>query len=280
MGRHIDDAEGSAPAEAPELSVVIPVYNEEAILERSVAELCEGLDVHGLHYEIILAENGSRDRTVERGEQVCARRPRVRIFSYPEPNYGGALREGIFRARGRFVICEEIDLCDVDFHRRALEVLRRGEADVVIGSKAMRGADDTRPLFRRVATRVYNRVLRVTLGFSGTDTHGLKALRRDAILPVAARCVVEYDVFASELVIRAERSGLRVHELPVTIEEKRAPSIHLVRRVPRVLRNLARLMVSIHWSSPVASDGPPCTSAGGPGAEPSTEPAADPPAES
>src|SRR5690606_8216142 len=176
--------------------------------------------------------------------------------SYPEPNYGGALREGIYRARGRFVVCEEIDLCDVGFHLRALELLRRDQADVVIGAKAMRGAEATRPLPRRMATRVYNAVLRVTLGFSGTDTHGLKALRREAILPVAARCVVEHDVFASELVIRAERSGLRVRELPVTVEEKRAPSVHLVRRVPRVLRNLARLMVSIHLSSAVTSDEP------------------------
>ncbi len=247
-----DEARG-----APELSLVIPVYNEEAILEASVEELCDALDEHGLRYEIILAENGSRDRTVELGQQLSERRPQVTMLSYPEPNYGGALREGIYRARGRFVICEEIDLCDVDFHLRALELLRADAADVVIGSKAMQGAEDTRPLSRRVATRVYNRVLRVTLGFSGTDTHGLKALRRDAVLSVAARCVVEHDVFASELVIRAERSGLRVRELPVTVEEKRAPSIHLVRRVPRVLRNLAQLMVSIHWSSSVTSDEPP-----------------------
>ncbi len=247
---------GGTDEEAPELSLVIPVYNEEAILEASLGELCDQLDAEDLRYEVIVAENGSRDRTVELARKVSAERPQVRLVSYPEPNYGGALREGIYRARGRFVICEEIDLCDVGFHLRALAVLRADEADVVIGSKAMRGAEDSRPLSRRLATRVYNRVLRITLGFTGTDTHGLKALRRDAILPVAARCVVEHDVFASELVIRAERSGLRVRELPVVIEEKRAPSIHLARRVPRVLRNLARLMISIHLSSGVTSDEP------------------------
>jgi len=236
--------------------VVIPVYNEEAILEQSLCELCDRLDAEGLDYEVVVAENGSHDRTTEIGQRVAAARPRVRVISYPEPNYGGALREGIYRAKGRFVICEEIDLCDVDFHSSALEILRRDDADVVIGSKAMRGAEDTRPFSRRVATKIYNGVLRVTLGFSGTDTHGLKALRREAVLPVVARCVVEHDVFASELVIRAERSGLRVREVPVKIEEKRAPSIQLTRRVPRVLRNLARLMVSIHLSSGVSSDEP------------------------
>lgn len=231
----------------PELSVVIPIYNEQAILESSVTELIAELEHAGLDFEVVLAENGSRDRTVAIAEQLAERFPgQLRWFSYPEPNYGGALREGIFRARGQFVICEEIDLCNVDFHLRALELLRRDEADLVIGSKAMAGAHDRRPLIRRAGTKVYNKLLRITLGFSGTDTHGLKAMRRSVLAPVVARCIVDYDVFASELVIRAEREGLRVLEIPVEIAEKRAPSINLAKRVPRVLGNLGRLMVSIH----------------------------------
>jgi glycosyltransferase involved in cell wall biosynthesis len=237
----------------PELSIVIPIYNEESILEASVTELIAELEQAELDFEIVLAENGSRDRTVAIAEQLAERWPtRLRWFSYPEPNYGGALREGIFRARGRFVVCEEIDLCNVDFHLRALELLRRDEADLVIGSKAMAGAHDQRPLVRRAGTKVYNKLLRVTLGFSGTDTHGLKAMRRAALAPIAAHCIVDYDVFASELVIRAEREGLRVLEIPVEIAEKRAPSINLAKRVPRVLGNLGRLMVSIHLGKDVS----------------------------
>ncbi len=133
------------------------------------------------------------------------------------------------------MLCEEIDLCDLDFHRRALELLRSGEAELVIGSKAMPGAHDRRPLGRRAATRIYNGLLRVTLGFHGTDTHGLKAFRRAALLPVVGRCIVGHDVFASELVIRAEREGVRVREIPVELAEKRAPSVRLLRRVPKVL---------------------------------------------
>ncbi|PRP96023.1 glycosyltransferase [Enhygromyxa salina] len=240
----------------PELSVVIPIYNEESILEASVTQLFSELEAAGLDFEVVLAENGSSDATVSIAEQLAERHAgRLRWFSYPEPNYGGALREAIFRARGKFVICEEIDLCNVDFHLRALERLREDRADLVIGSKAMAGAHDKRPLARRTATKVYNGLLRVSLGFSGTDTHGLKALRRSAVAPIAARCIVDYDVFASELVIRAEREGLRVVEIPVEIEEKRAPSINLARRVPRVLGNLGRLMVSIHLGKDLADLG-------------------------
>ncbi len=232
---------------ALELTVIIPVYNEEAILAESVDGLLRGFAAFGLSaYEIVLAENGSRDRTREIAAELSRMHPQVRTFSCAAPNYGAALREGIEGARGEYVLCEEIDLCDLEFHRRALALLRAGEVDLVIGSKAMRGAHDRRPLARRAATRLYNGLLRALLGFSGTDTHGLKAFRRAALAPVVARCIVGHDVFASELVIRAERDGLRVREIPVELAEKRPPSVHLLRRVPRVLHHLLRLMMAIH----------------------------------
>ena len=232
----------------PEVSIVIPVYNEAGIVAESVEGLCTELGELGWRFEIVLAENGSKDDTAAIGHALAAVHPEVVVLSCPEPNYGGALRRGIAMARGTFVICEEIDLCDVEFHARAVDILRSGSADMVVGSKAMRGAHDTRPLRRRVATRVYNRVLRLALGFRGTDTHGLKAFVRAKVGPIAERCVVEHDVFASELVVRAHREGLRVLEIPVDVHEKRAPSIRLLHRVPRVLKNLGRLMVAIHGS--------------------------------
>jgi hypothetical protein len=138
----------------------------------------------------------------------------------------------------------------VDFHARALEILRAGEAAMVIGSKAMRGANDTRPLRRRIATRAYNGLLRIAVGFRGTDTHGLKAFARAPLMPVVDACVVEFDVFASELVVRAHREGLRVLEIPVQVHEKRAPSIRLLHRVPRVLRHVVRLVGAVHGPAP------------------------------
>jgi glycosyltransferase involved in cell wall biosynthesis len=239
---------------APDVSIVIPVYNEEGILREAVTELLDGLDVvrHALHapeltFEVILAENGSRDRTAELARNLSTERPEVRSFSLGEPNYGKALRKGILEARGAFVICDEIDLCDLDFHRRALEHLRHHDCDMVVGSKAMKGASDERPLLRRTATRVINGMLRVALDFRGTDTHGLKAFDRRALLPVVEACVIDRDLFASELVIRAGRATLRVIEIPIRLHEKRPPAINLVRRVPHVLRGMAKLTYVIRF---------------------------------
>ncbi len=230
-----------------ELSVVIPIYNEATILESSVATLVTGLRKLGVAFEVILAENGSRDDTPGAIARCESAFEEVHGFHYPEPNYGGALREGIYRARGTYVLCEEIDLCDLTFAERALGILRNKEASFVVGSKAMRGARDHRPWKRRVATRVYNKMLRVAVGFRGTDTHGLKAFVRSDALPTVGACVVEYDVFASELVIRAERAGLRIMEIPVDVEEKRAPSVDLFKRVPRVVRHVAQLVTAVRW---------------------------------
>jgi glycosyltransferase involved in cell wall biosynthesis len=230
---------------APEVSFVIPVFNEEAILHAAVVDLRERLLPHGLSYEIILAENGSLDQTAVVARQLGARYPEVKLTQSPEPNYGRALREGILSARGRFVICEEIDLCDVDFHLQALTRLRAGEADLVIGSKLIGGARDQRPLLRHTASQLYTAVLRLLFDFRGTDTHGLKAFRRDKLLPIVEACRIDRDVFASELVIRAYREPLRVLELPVRVMEKRPPSINLLRRIPGVVKSLAKLTWAI-----------------------------------
>ena len=231
--------------DAPEVSIVIPVYNEEAILHAAVVDLRERLLDCRFSYEVVLAENGSRDGTVRVGLELADRYPEVELFSVGEPNYGLALRRGIARARGELVICEEIDLCDTDFHRRAVDILRGRRADLVIGSKLIAGAEDARPLFRHAASQIYTQLLRTLLGFRGTDTHGLKAFRKEVVAPIAERCVVDRDVFASELVIRAYRAGVAVEEVPVRLMEKRPPSINLVRRVPAVMKNLYRLTRAI-----------------------------------
>ena len=226
---------------SPEISIVIPVYNEEGILHAAIVDLRERLAPYAWSYEIVLAENGSRDRTREIAVELEEKYPEVRHISAGEPNYGKALRMGILAAKGELVLADEIDLCDTDFHRRAVELLRQRKADLVIGSKLIGGAQDERPLFRHVASQFYTGILRLTLGFRGTDTHGLKGFRRDLLAPIAAACVVEKDVFASEFVIRAYRKHLNVVEIPTRVLEKRPPSINLMKRVPNVLKSLVKL---------------------------------------
>jgi glycosyltransferase involved in cell wall biosynthesis len=229
--------------DGPQVSVVIPVFEEASIVLEATLDLCNKLEELGpplADYEVLLAENGSTDATPRMLRELAAANSRVRWLHEDQPNYGRALKRGILEARGRLVICDEIDLCDTAFYRRALPLLEQG-VDLVVGSKAMLGADDRRPLVRRLATRVINTLLWVATGFSGTDTHGLKAFRRERLVEVARACRVDRDLFASEFVIRAERMGRVVREIPIALREKRPPSVRLLRRVPRVLKGLVEL---------------------------------------
>jgi glycosyltransferase involved in cell wall biosynthesis len=224
-----------------DVSIVIPIYNEEGILHSAVVDLHERLTPLGLRYEIVLAENGSRDRTLEVCRELESKYREVRSLSVGEPNYGRALRAGILDARGDIVICDEIDLCDVDFYREAMHFFGTDRADMVIGSKLIEGASDQRPMFRHATSIVYTTLLRLLLDFEGSDTHGLKAFRRAIVTPIVTACLTDKDVFASELVIRAYRAGVRIEEIPIRVVEKRPPSINLLKRVPNVLKSLGKL---------------------------------------
>ena len=143
------------------------------------------------------------------------------------------------------VVCDEIDLCLPEFYRDALKIFKEGGAEMVIGSKRAKGANDQRPFGRRFATFILNMMLKVLLGLKGTDTHGVKAFVKAPLMPVMDKCLVGKDIFASEFVIRAERAGIKIAEVPVSLDEKRAPSINLIKRVPKVLSNLAYLFWNI-----------------------------------
>lgn len=240
--------------------MVIPVYNEEAIVDGALRRYHAELSALGRPFEIVISANGCRDSTVALVRELANTHTGLVVLESDVPDYGRALRQGILMARGDIVVCDEIDLCDIGFVKRALRRLDHDECDLVVGSKAMPGARDRRPLTRRIATRVINGLLWATLDFRGTDTHGLKAFRRAALLPVVGACVVNKDLFASELVIRAGRDGLRIQEIPIELEEQRSPPIQLVKRVPRVLRDLGRLVLAVRLDrgapgSHVSADG-------------------------
>ncbi|HLC34723.1 MAG TPA: glycosyltransferase family 2 protein [Anaerolineales bacterium] len=222
------------------LSVVVPVHNEEAILESQVTAMAAGLARLGRPFELLIVENGSTDRTLRLGQDLAKRVPGVRVLTLPEGDYGLALRHGILQARNDVVIVFNVEFWSLEFVDIALAALQTRE--MVIGSKSAPGAHDERPALRRTITRTYNLMLRWLWGFDGTDTHGMKAFHRAALAPIVEVCRSSGFVFDTELVLRAQRAGVSKIELPTDARELRAPSNRsLFRRVPDVLANLLRL---------------------------------------
>jgi glycosyltransferase involved in cell wall biosynthesis len=227
---------------APQVSVVMPAFNEAEILATTVKSVVEGLEVRGRAFEVIVVENGSTDGTLAIARQLAEEYPSLRIEHRPEADYGRALRAGLLSAEGDAVVNFDTDYFDLDFLEAAVaQVLAPGGPAIVVGSKRGEGANDKRDPIRKLATLVFSTILRVVFGLKVSDTHGIKAMQREVVEPYARICTFGQDLFDTELILRVERAGLRTAEIPVEVRELRQARSTFVTRVPRTLRGLCRL---------------------------------------
>lgn len=234
-----------ASRETPKLaSVALPVHNEGTTLRNQLPQMVRSLRSVLPEFELVLCENGSTDDTLEQIRRFQADYPEIRFSQIPAADYGLALKRALSDCRGEYVFIFNADFWSADFVRSGVPLL--GEYDLVIGSKAMAGATDQRPLFRRLITRSFNTFLRLFYGFRGTDTHGLKALRRTSVQPLVEQCVTNHFVFDTELVLRAQRKGLKIKEIPVRVQEMRQPTVRsLIARGPKVTGYLIQLWFAL-----------------------------------
>lgn len=195
-------------------------------------------------FELIVCENGSTDDTLEQIQRLQTAYPEIRVSRISTGDYGLALKRALADCRGEFVFIFNADFWDAGFVRSGLELLR--DCDLVIGSKTMAGAQDRRPFSRRLITHSFNAFLQGFYGLRGTDTHGLKGFRRASVQPLVERCMTNHFIFETELVLRAQRKGLRIQEIPVQVREMRPPSIRsLIARGPHVTRDLIQLWFAL-----------------------------------
>ena len=230
----------------------MPAHNEAAFLDATVGEILRGLRSRDLTFEVLVVENGSTDATRTLAGDLAAREPEVVVHTRPEADYGEAIRDGILTARGDAVVLFDVDYYDLEFLDRALVRLDEAStpsaapvaaAAIVVGSKRAPGTSDTRPWPRRAVTAGFATILRLGFGLSVSDTHGMKLMRRTAVEPLARQCRTGADLFDTELILRAERAGLVVAELPVTVRELRPSRTPILRRALRTVFGLLRLRV-------------------------------------
>jgi len=221
------------------MTLVIPVYNEASFLPGALERLYGDLAQVEAAVDVILAENGSTDGTAELGRELAKTYPNLAVIELPEPDYGGAMRAGFLAATGDWVFNSDIDYFSGSFMAKVVSLA--DDADVVLASKRDPESDDRRSPVRRLATWTFNQVLRFMLGSKVSDTHGIKALRREVIADVAEAVISRQDLFDTELVIRAEKKGWRISELPIVVEEQRETKSSLLKRIPRTLHGVWRI---------------------------------------
>jgi glycosyltransferase involved in cell wall biosynthesis len=220
------------------LSIILPVHDEAETVAAALPDMLHAVERLDVPFEIVVCENGSRDNTLAIVQRLAVVHPHIRVETLPMPDYGQALQHGIHAAGYDKVVIFNIDFWSAEFLEAALDQLNTN--DMVIGSKVM--GNDRRPIVRRIITRSFNRFLRVWFGFRGTDTHGMKAFRREPAARLAAACVSKGSMFDTELVLRAERQGLTIVEKAVDSMEIRPPSYaSILSRMPETFSNFIRM---------------------------------------
>lgn len=243
-----------------ELSIVIPAHNEARNLESYVAHFVQTLpiDVSEVLKEIIIVENGSTDGTLDACRRLQSSIPElIRVCWIPRGSYGEAIKKGMRESQGTHISILECDFLDPDFVSASLAIFRADRAQFVVGSKRHSQSIDRRPLKRRVLTALYNYIfLRLLIGYSGTDTHGLKSIDASIAKRLCDLSITSDEVFQTELVLLAWRLGVKIEEVPVQILEKRAAPVSILRRLPKVLNTSRSLRQSLIRFSCDAEDVP------------------------
>lgn len=229
-------------AESPRTSVVIPVHNEEGMVEDTCNGVLAAMRGWDGGVEIVLVENGSSDRTWEIVSELQRNHPEIRAIREELADYGNAVRAGLLAAKGEWAVVFDCDLWDEAFASAAVAALKNDvRCAVVVASKTHPDSSDDRSPFRRAGTRVFTFVVKSMCGLKVSDTHGMKvvALKRGAEQLTACKLVGH--VFDTELILRLERAGFTTGELPCRVRELRPARSSYLSRVPSALSDVWRL---------------------------------------
>uniref|UniRef100_UPI0039BFA121 dolichyl-phosphate beta-glucosyltransferase n=1 Tax=Lentzea alba TaxID=2714351 RepID=UPI0039BFA121 len=226
------------------LDVVIPVYNEEHDLPRCVDRLLTELPKLFPHdFRITIADNASTDHTLQIAENLTRAHELVRCIHLPRKGRGGALKEVWSVSDAEVLAYTDVDLStDLRALAPLVAPLLSGHSDLAIGSRLAHGARVTRGVKREVISRCYNVLLRATLPTHVTDAQcGFKAIHTRAAHALLPHVEDTGWFFDTELLVLAERAGLRIHEVPVDWVDDPESSVDILATALADLRGIARL---------------------------------------
>lgn len=224
------ESAGGGTAEMP-VSILIPVYNEEAVLNANIAALSNYFDdtLGSGNWLYLFVDNGSQDDTPKLLRDAVRRWPLSRVLTLQNPNYGAALKAGLRAATTKWVYMLDIEQWDLPFLTWAWN--NRHHYDLFIGSKRADPTLNFQPPYRRLLSAGLNAVLQVLFEYSGTDTHGAKLVNREALHEIIENCQLDRGQFDTEIVLRAIRNRKRIVEVPVEYRESRPQRNLMIKKI-------------------------------------------------
>ncbi len=233
---------------APVIEIVIPVYNEQAALEPSIRRLHAFLSANmPFSWRIRIADNASTDETLAIARSLELELSGVEVLHLPLKGRGRALRAAWSMSDADVLCYMDVDLStDLKALLPLVAGLVSGHSDVAIGSRLARGAQVERGPKREFISRSYNHLLRIALAARFSDAQcGFKAIRADAARLLLPQVRDEGWFFDTELLVLAQRHGLRIHEVPVDWVDDPDSRVDIVKTAMGDLRGVARMLVAL-----------------------------------
>jgi hypothetical protein len=228
----------------PLIDIVVPVLNEEKILQKSIMTLDEYMAKHlPYRYQITIADNGSQDKTLEIAKNLAEKHQSVQVVSLAERGRGRALKRVWQNSSADILTYMDVDLStSLDDFPPMIQPLVAGEAGVAIGSRLTKGSKTTRGVKREFISRCYNNIIKWTSGTKFSDAQcGFKAIRRDVAAKFLPKIKDNEWFFDTELLIKTERAGVPIHEQPVTWTEDTDSRVKIVKTAVDDLKGLYRV---------------------------------------
>ena len=239
---------------APRLSVVIPAYNEETRIERTLQRVVEYLNGRGETYEILVVSDGSTDATESIVQRFAQAHPQVQLLAYqPNRGKGYAVRYGILRARGERVLFSDADLATPIEELEKLEPYLDKGYPIAIGSRPLRESQLVvrQPFYREMAGRAFNKVVQLLAVRGIHDTQcGFKLFTRAAAQDIFSRCRLNGFSFDFEALFYAQRLGYPIAEVPIRWMHQEGSKVRLLRDGLRMLRDLVWLRLNAWRGAP------------------------------
>jgi len=245
----------------PLVDIVVPVLNEEKILQKSITTLDEYMAKHlPYRYQITIADNGSQDKTLEIAKNLAEKHQSVRVVSLVERGRGRALKQVWQNSPADILAYMDVDLStSLDDFLPMIQPLVAGEAGVAIGSRLMKDSRTSRGVKREFISRCYSNIIKWTSGIKFSDAQcGFKAIRRDVAAKFLPKIKDNEWFFDTELLIKTERAGVPIHEQPVTWIEDTDSRVKIVKTAIDDLKGLYRVNKELdkrswfeRWTLPV-----------------------------
>ena len=228
-----------------QLSLIIPAYNEEKLIRGTISKFKSFLDKKGYSWEIIVADDGSRDKTSQIVKSF--RNPKVKLVAHGKnQGKGAALKAGFLTAQGEYQIFSDADLSvPIETLEPFLQKLK--DFDVVIASRRVKGAEIKvhQPWLRENMGRVFTALTQILTGSSVVDfTCGFKGFTKEAAKQIFGRALISRWAYDAEIVFLAEKKGFRIAQHPVSWVNRKDTRVRLNRVVLESLRDLFAIRVN------------------------------------